>query len=59
MFEKLVITFFDGKPVTYCKGEWDDYYYDGNFIIVKNEGSWVGMYAARNVLGVELKKAVM
>ena len=50
----LTIEFFDGKPRTFSKEEWDDYSYDGDFIIVKNKGAWVAMYAAKNVLSLEL-----
>lgn len=52
--ETITIAFFDGKPRTFHKNEWDDYAYDGDFVIVKNKGAWVAMYAARNVLSVEL-----
>lgn len=54
MFEKLVISFMDGKPRTFDKDEWDDYCYDGDFVIVKKNGAWVAMYAAKNILSVEL-----
>lgn len=25
------------------KDEWDDYFYDGKFFVIKKNGTWVGM----------------
>lgn len=52
--ETLTIEFFDGKPRTFNKDEWDDYSYDGDFVVIKNKGAWVAMYAAANILSLEI-----
>lgn len=54
MYEKLTIKFFEGKTVEFIKGEWGDYSYNGEFVIVKNRDAWIAMYSAKNVLSVEL-----
>ena len=54
-YKQIKIQFFDGKPKCFNEGEWADYAYDGKFVIIKNEsGAWVAMYAASNVVSVEL-----
>lgn len=54
-FEKIEITFKNGESVIYNRGDWDDYAYDGNAVIVKKQGAWVGIYNFDNVAFVELK----
>lgn len=56
MYNKIEITFKNGESVIYNKGSWDDYAYDGKAVIVKNNGSWVGIYNFDNVAWVELKE---
>ena len=56
MFEMIVITFKSGESVTYKKGEWDDYSYDGKSVIVKKNGAWIGIYNFDNVFCVEMKE---
>ncbi len=37
------------------KGEWDDYAYDGNALIIKKNGAWVGIYNMHSVISVVVK----
>lgn len=53
--ERIEITFKSGETISYGKGEWDDYSYDGNAIIVKRKGAWIGIYNFDHVFCVELK----
>ena len=52
---RLEITFKSGDTITYEKGQWDDYGYDGKAINVKLKGAWVGIYNFDHVFSVELK----
>lgn len=52
---RLEITFKSGDTITYEKGQWDDYGYDGKAINVKLKGTWVGIYNFDHVFSVELK----
>lgn len=54
-YERIEITFKSGETITYKAGEWDDYSYDGNAIIVKKNGAWVGIYNFDHIFCVELK----
>lgn len=54
-FEKIEITFKSGETITYYKGGWDDYSYDGKAVIVKNKGAWIGVYNFDSIFCVELK----
>jgi hypothetical protein len=55
MYTDLEIKFKSGETITYSKGEWDDYSYDGKAVAVKKDGAWVGLYNFDNVFCVELK----
>jgi hypothetical protein len=55
MYTDLEITFKSGETITYSKGEWDDYSYDGKSVAVKKDDAWVGLYNFDNVFCVELK----
>lgn len=54
--ERIEITFKSGETISYGKGEWDDYAYDGNAVIVKLKGAYIGIYNFSNVFCVELKE---
>lgn len=54
-FERIEITFKSGETISYGKGEWDDYAYDGKAVIVKQKGAWIGIYNFDDVFCVELK----
>ncbi|MDD6060936.1 MAG: hypothetical protein PUB97_11270 [Ruminococcus sp.] len=54
-YERLEITFTSGETISFNKGEWDDYAYDGKAVIVKKNGAWVGIYNFESVFCVELK----
>ena len=54
-YEKIEITFKSGETISYGKGEWDDYAYDGKAVIVKKNGAWIGIYNFDEVFCVELK----
>ena len=54
-YNRLEITFKSGNTKTYDKGEWSDYAYDGNAVIVKKNDAWVGIYNFDDVFCVELK----
>ena len=54
--ERIEITFKSGETISYGKGEWDDYAYDGKAIIVKQKGAWIGIYNFEHVFCVELKE---
>jgi hypothetical protein len=56
MYTDLEITLKSGETITYSKGEWDDYSYDGKSVAVKKSGAWVGLYNFDNVFCVELKQ---
>ena len=56
MYTDLEITFKSGETITYSKGEWDDYSYDGKSVAVKKSGAWVGLYNFDSVFCVELKQ---
>lgn len=51
----LEITFKSGEIISYGKGEWDDYAYDGKAVIVKKNSTWIGIYNFDDVFCVELK----
>ena len=53
-YEVIEITFKSGETITYKKGEWDDYSYDGKSIAVKKSGALVGIYNFDNVFSAEL-----
>lgn len=53
--EKIEITFKSGETISYGKGEWDDYAYDGKAVIVKKNSAWIGIYNYDDVFCVELK----
>jgi hypothetical protein len=53
--EKIEITFKNGDTISYGKGEWDDYGYDGKAVMVKQKGAWIGIYNFEDVFCVELK----
>jgi len=55
-YEKIEITFRGGETISYGKGEWDDYAYDGKAVIVKKNGAWIGIYNFDDVFCVELKE---
>lgn len=55
MHTDLEITFKSGETITYSKGEWDDYSYDGKAVIVKKKGAWIGIYNFDTVYCVEMK----
>ena len=55
-YEKIEITFRDGETISYGKGEWDDYAYDGKAVIVKKNSAWIGIYNFDDVFCVELKE---
>lgn len=53
--ERIEITFKSGETISYGKGEWDDYAYDGKAVIVKKNSAWIGIYNFNDVFCVELK----
>jgi hypothetical protein len=53
--ERIEITFKSGETISYSKGEWDDYAYDGKAVIVKKNSAWIGIYNFDDVFCVELK----
>lgn len=53
--ERIEITFKSGETISYDKGEWDDYAYDGKAVIVKKNSAWIGIYNFDDVFCVELK----
>lgn len=54
--ERIEITFKSGETISYGKGEWDDYAYDGKAVIVKKNSTWIGIYNFDDVFCVELKE---
>ena len=54
MYSTITITFKNGESVVYDKDKWDDYSFDGKAIIVKDNGSWIGIYNFDSVFCVEL-----
>lgn len=54
--DRIEITFKSGETISYNKEEWDDYSYDGNAVIIKHKGAWIGIYNFDNVFCVELKE---
>ena len=55
MYERIEITFKNGETITYNKGEWDDYSFDGTAISVKKDNAWIGIYNFDNIFCLELK----
>ena len=51
----LEITFKSGETISYGKGEWNYYAYDGKAVIVKKNSAWIGIYNFDDVFCVELK----
>lgn len=41
--ERIEITFKNGKKCVWDKTEFNEYSYDGKFIIIKKDDRWVGM----------------
>ena len=56
MFTRIRITLLNGNSIVIDKDYWDDYSYDGRFIIIKKEGAWVAMYNAKEIFSVVLEK---
>ena len=54
-FTRIEITYKNGYTKVYDKGEWDDYGFVGNAIIVKKNDAWVGIYNFDEVFSVEIK----
>lgn len=54
-YNEIQITFKSGDTISYGKGEWDDYSYDGAAVMVKLNGAWVGVYNFADIFCVELK----
>lgn len=54
-YSSIEITFNSGETLVYDVGQWDDYSYDGNAVIVKKDGAWVGIYNFDHIFCVELK----
>ncbi|MBP5378015.1 MAG: hypothetical protein J6Y64_00550 [Ruminococcus sp.] len=54
--DRIEITFKSGETISYGKGEWDDYSYDGKAVIIKQKGAWIGIYNFDHVFCVELKE---
>lgn len=44
MYETITITMKDKNFAKWEKGEWDDYFYDGKFFVIKKKDVWVGFY---------------
>ncbi len=42
--ERIEITFKSGETISFGKGEWDDYSFTGNAVVVKQKGAWIGVY---------------
>ena len=53
--ERIEITFKSGETISYGKGEWDDYAYDGKAVIVKQKGAWIGGF--EKLLCIENQRA--
>ena len=61
-YTRLTITLMDGTKKEFYSSDsgdgtsykWDDYEYDGRFVIVKYNSAWVAMFAATDVKSVEL-----
>ncbi len=53
--DRIEITFKSGETISYGKGEWSDYAYDGNAVIVRENDAWIGIYNFDHVFCVELK----
>lgn len=53
--DRIEITFKNGDTISYGKGEWDDYGYDGKAVMIKLKGAWIGIYNFDDVFCVELK----
>lgn len=53
---KIEITFRSGDTITYQKGEWDDFAYDGTAVTVKKDRTAIGIYNFADVFCVELKE---
>lgn len=61
-YTRLTIVFKDGTKREFYSSDsgdgthfkWDDYEYDGKFIVVKFSGAWVAMYSADDIKSVEL-----
>lgn len=56
-YTSLIVTFKNGESVIYNSknGEWDDYAFTGNAVIIKYHGAWVGIYNFDCVQSVQLK----
>lgn len=53
--KRIIVTLKNGESRIYPEGEWDDYSFTGNAVIIKNKGAWIGIYNFDCVLSVELK----
>ncbi len=56
-YNRIEVTFKNGHTAVWeaDKGEWDDYAYDGKVLIIKEDGSWVGIYNMDSVISVVVK----
>ncbi len=56
IYKEIEINFRDGGVIIIPEDSWDDYDYDGKFIVIKKKRAWVAMYNAKDVFSLVLRK---
>ena len=56
MFIKIVMS--NGTEIKWVSEQWDDYEYDGEFFIIKKNGSWIGFYNLDFVISIIVKEEI-
>lgn len=51
-FETIKVAMKNSIQAVWEKDEWDDYFYDGKFFIIKKNGSQVGFYNLNEVVSI-------
>ncbi len=54
MNKELIITLSNDRVITKKSGEWDNFYPEDGFVIVRNQDKLVGMININNVVSIEI-----
>lgn len=52
---RLIIRFTNGEPDIWEPTEYDDYFYDGDFFVVKKNNNYVGIYPTRFIKAITIR----
>lgn len=55
MYELIKIVMANGTVIKWTKEQWDNYKYDGNFLIVQKDGACISFYNIDYVISIIVK----